>query len=203
MKPTNHNRLSDAVRAELEQLYLNEREMVLKAATRTFGNKQHAEDVLQNVFVQLCVMAAEKPERLDSFRKNPRAYLYQSAVNEAKDMMKAQRRQRLSDEDIEMIEMLVEGPDSDRAHDILRVRAAMATLDPEHAELLNLHYAEGQSCFEIGKLQGKLAATVTVQILRARNELKKALLKQEKNHGTQETKIDRSDSAGFTEAFEA
>jgi RNA polymerase sigma factor (sigma-70 family) len=148
-------------------------------------------------------MAAGKPEHLDAFRKNPRSYLYKAAINEALHVKDGLSRQRISDEDVEMLEILTPGPDSDQAHDILRVRAAMATLDPELAELLNLHYAEGNSCFEIGKLQGKLAATVTVQLFRARSELKKALLKQERNHGTQETKIDRSDSAGLTEAFES
>jgi RNA polymerase sigma factor (sigma-70 family) len=203
MKPTNHNRLSDAVRVELEQLYLNEREMVLKAAVRTLGSKQQAEDVLQNVFLQLIVIAADEPERLERFRKNPRAFLYKSAVNEARDMMKARSRERLSDEDMDMIEMLIEGPDSDEADENLRVRAAMATLDPDLVELLKLHYVEGCSCFEIGKLQDKLPPTVTVQLFRARSGLKKALRQQERNHGTQKAEINRFGSAGKLEPSEA
>lgn len=203
MTPTNQIRLSDEVRDELGELYVNHKGMVLKAAQRIIKRKEYAEDVLQNVFLRLIEMAADKPAHLDAFRKNPRAYLYKAAINEALHVKNGLSRQRVSNEDVEMLEILTPGPDSEQAEDIRRVRAAMETLDRETAELLHLHYTEGYTRSEIGKLQGKLAATVTVQLFRARNELKKALLTQERNHGTQETKIDRSDSAGFTEAFEA
>src|SRR5262249_41658288 len=154
MKPTNHNRLSDALRCEMEQVYLSHREVVFKAAVRTLGNKEHAEDVLQNVFLKLLVVAADEPERLEGFRKNPRAFLYRSAVNEARNMMKAERRRRLSDDDTEMNKILIEGPDSDLAEDIRRIRTAIVFMDPDLADLLKLHYVEGHSCFAIAKMQG-------------------------------------------------
>jgi RNA polymerase sigma factor (sigma-70 family) len=203
MKPTNHNKLSDALRGEMEQVYLTHREVVFKAAVRTLGNNEHAEDVLQNVFLNLLVIAADEPERLEGFRKNPRAYLYRSAVNEARNIMKAERRRRLSDDDTEMNEILIEGPDSDVAEDIRRIRTAMAFMEPDLADLLKLHYVEGNSCFAIGKIQGKAAPTVTVQLFRARNELKRVLRRQERNHGTQKAKIEGSYSASYPKTSEA
>ena len=175
MRRANRTGISDAVRIEVEELYVRNRETVLKAAVRIIKELEDAEDVLQNIFIRLMRSAGDHPEKLDAFRKNPRAYLYKAAVREALHVKDAWKRQRISDEDFEELAIVTPGPDSEQAEYFRLIREAMETIDPAAAELLSLRYVEGYTYLEIGRLQDKGPAAVGMQLWRARSELTEAI----------------------------
>jgi RNA polymerase sigma factor (sigma-70 family) len=190
---------TEIFRQELEALYLENREMVLQTAHRTIRNKADAEDVLQTVFLRLL----ERPELQRDFRSNPKGYLYRAAINEALNVMDAQKRQRLADDDINSLEIPAPEPESAQEDDIRRVRAAMAIMKPDAAEILSLYYRDGYDCLEIAEIRGKRVDAVFMELCRARAELKRAIRIQEKQYETQKEKHQRSGGPVFPETFEA
>ena len=155
---------------------------VLQAAFRTIKNQADAKDILQTVFLRLI----ERPELHESFRKNPEGYLYRSAINEALNVIAARNREKVTDEDFDSLEIPVPEPASANEQDVRLVRAALAAMKPDRAELLNLYYIEELDCRAIAKLQGKRPDAVFMALFRARREFKKAIRSQEKENETQE-----------------
>ena len=185
---------SETFRKEISELYEQNYDMVLQTAYRTIGNKQDAEDVLQTVFQRLI----ERPHLQPKFWKNPKGYLYRAAINEALDMIAARQRQRLID--IQGLEMPV--PD-DSDPDIQRVRAAMVAIKKEAAEILRLYYFDGYDCLDISRLSGRRLTSVFKDLYRARIELKKSILSQEKQNETQKDEHEEDGLDRHTEASEA
>src|SRR5690349_850626 len=107
MTPEELNKPKQTFQSELEALYLENREMVLQAAFRTIGNKEDAEDALHIIFARL----VERPEIQQEFRKNPKGYLYRSAIREALRILRTRERQRLVDTDIDSLD--IEFPELD------------------------------------------------------------------------------------------
>jgi RNA polymerase sigma-70 factor (ECF subfamily) len=190
----NSNGTNDTFRKHISELYEQHYNMVLQVAYRTIGNKQDAEDVLQTVFTRLI----ERPAIQAAFCKNPKAYLYRSAINEALNLIAVRQRQQLID--IQGLEL--PAPD-DSDPGVQRVREAMAALKKEAAEILRLYYLDGYDCLDISRLSGRPLPSVFKALYRARTELKKAILSQEKEHETQK---DDNEGDGFPvdpETFEA
>src|SRR5271167_3946212 len=109
MRTTDNNDSNEIFRNQLETLYLENREMVLQVAFRTIKDRDDAEDVLQTVFLRLL----QRPERHREFCMNPKGYLYRAAINEALHVMSTQERQRLTDDDIDSLEIPAPEPDAD------------------------------------------------------------------------------------------
>src|SRR5690242_12315853 len=99
--PTNQNNTHETFRQELHAAYLSHREIVLQAAYRIIGIRDVAEDILQTVFLRL----VERPEIQTEFCRNPKAYLYKAAMNEAFNIYRIQKRQKLLAGDIETLEI--------------------------------------------------------------------------------------------------
>jgi len=197
--PTHDEKTNEIFKQEIEALYLGSREMVLQTAHRTIGNKEDAEDVLQTVFLRLI----EQPDLQRDFRSNPKGYLYRAAINEALNVMDAKKRQRLTDIDIDSLEIPAPEPDSSREDDIRCVRAAMEIMKPDHAELLKLYYTEGYSCLEIAAIRSKQVNAVFLDLFRARAELKKAINIQEKHDEAKKETHQGSRGPIFPKACEA
>jgi RNA polymerase sigma-70 factor (ECF subfamily) len=188
------NGTDNTFRRQISELYEQNYAMVLQVAYRTIGNKQDAEDVLQTVFMRLI----ERPAIQAAFFKNPKAYLYRSAINEALNLIAVRQRQQLLD--IQGLEL--PAPDDSDPY-IQRVREAMAALKKEAAEILRLYYFDGYDCLDISRLSGRPLSRVFKDLYRARTELKKVILSQEKEHETQK---DDNEGDGFSvdpEASEA
>jgi RNA polymerase sigma-70 factor (ECF subfamily) len=188
MMTPEHNKPRQTFETELEALYMETREMVLQAAFRTIGNKEDAEDALQTIFTRL----VERPEIQKEFRKNPKGYLYRAAIHEALRIIRTRERQRLVDTDIDSLDIEFPDLDANVKEDIRRVREAMAKMKPDRSEILYLHYYNGLSCQEIAKMQHRPLATVLCKLFRARTELKKWILIQEKEHETQKENDQRN-----------
>ena len=165
----------DADRAtEIEKAFLENHEMVYRAAFRITGNASDAEDVLQTLFLRLV-----RREWLPDPRCGWPAYLHRAAVNIALDIIRTRTRQvALGDSEL----MLEESrPDPYREHSAAELRkwftTALAELNPIAAEMFTLRYVEGYRVQEIAKLLRTSKGTVAVTLFRTRSRLRKSMRK--------------------------
>jgi len=189
-----HKKTVETFKHEFRSAYLAHQDAVLQAAYRIIRNLEDAEDILQTVFLRL----VKSPDIQSEFCKNPKAYLCQAARNEALNVCGARKRKKLADEDITDLEMMAPEPDED----IERIRAAIAGLKPQFSDILDLYYYQGFTCLEISKVRRKPMGTIFADLFRARSELKKALLSQEKPGETKKEKHQGNRGTVFTETFE-
>ena len=158
---------------EVERLYREHHEMVLRTAYRLTRSMGDAEDVLHSVFTRLM-------QREESFEAgvNPGPYLHRAAVNAAIDILR--RRQRI-------VPLEAVGPSEDATEESQtgfvsrrelgeRLRAALARLPQRAAEIFVLRHVEGYSNQEIGRLLGLSWGSVAVTVHRARRRLQTELL---------------------------
>jgi len=165
----------DADRAtEIEKAFLENHEMVYKAAFRITGNASDAEDVLQTLFLRLV-----RREWLPDPRCGWPAYLHRAAVNIALDIIRSRARQvALGDGEL----MLQENrPDPYREHSAAELRkwftTALAELNAIAAEMFTLRYIEGYRVQEIAKVLHTSKGTVAVTLFRTRSRLRKSIRK--------------------------
>src|SRR5690242_185494 len=83
----------DSYSPGLEQIFLEHKELVYRAAYRVIGNSSDAEDVLQTVFLRLV--------RLEKFPEisNLPGYLHRSAVNASLDLLRGKKETFSLDEE--------------------------------------------------------------------------------------------------------
>ena len=159
----------EGFRPGLEQIYLEHKDLVFRAAYRVTGNASDAEDVLQTVFLRLA--------RLELFPEiaNLPGYLHRSAVNASLDLLRGRKdSQTLSlDEDPNQAEVasIDHGPHSAELRDWLR--HALARLNPRWAEMFVLRFIEDYSNREIAGIMKTSPAVVAVVLHRTRALLKK------------------------------
>src|SRR5437016_14003145 len=136
----------DDLRLGLEQIFLQHRELVFRAAYRVTGNASDAEDVLQTVFLRLV--------RQDKFPEigNLPGYLHRSAVNASLDLLRGKKETFSLDEDPNQTEVVStdHGPHSAELRDWFR--HALAKLNPRWAEMFVLRFIEDYSNREIAGL---------------------------------------------------
>ncbi len=169
--PPAFNRSADS----LERLFRDEHERVFRVAWRVTGNALDAEDVLQTIFLRL----ARRPN-LDELGPTPGAYLARAAVNAALDLVRARGLRSIEPLDeaaAELADHRSRGPEGDMASTQLRdrLRKALGTLSPKAAEIFVLRHFEGYGNGEIARMTGSSAATVAVQLFRAKSRLQKEL----------------------------
>ena len=159
----------ESFRPGLEQIYLEHKDLVFRAAYRVTGNASDAEDVLQTVFLRLA--------RLEKFPEiaNLPGYLHRSAVNASLDLLRGRKdSQTLSlDEDPNQAEVasIDHGPHSAELRDWLR--HALARLNPRWAEMFVLRFIEDRTNREIAAIMKTSPAVVAVVLHRTRSLLKK------------------------------
>jgi len=159
----------ESFRPGLEQIFLEHKDLVFRAAYRVTGNSSDAEDVLQTVFLRLV--------RLEQFPEitNLPGYLHRSAVNASLDLLRARKdSQTLSlDEDPNQAAAVStdHGPHSAELRDWLR--HALARLNPRWAEMFVLRFIEDYSNREIAGIMKTSPAVVAVVLHRTRALLKK------------------------------
>ena len=105
------------------------------------------------------------------------------------NIVRSRELRKLADEDVSCLEIPAPAGDPGaygEAEDLPRLRAAMANMEPRLVAILNLRYKDGYTWGEIAKLLRKPAATVAVEMFRARAELKKLI--RENYRETQENR---------------
>jgi RNA polymerase sigma-70 factor, ECF subfamily len=140
-------------------LYDRHSGVVYSVALRVLGDTGRAEDVLQDVFLQLW----RNPGAFDSARGNMGAWLAVIARNRAIDAL----RKRRPESDIEVVVIsvqpnLVEAAEQSRA--LQKVRNAMAAMAPPQRSALELAYFEGLTHSEIAARTGEPLGTIKTRI---------------------------------------
>ena len=158
----------------IEKAFLENHEVVYRAAYHITANASDAEDVLQTLFLRLV-----RRELLPDFKCGWPAYLHRSAVHIALDVVRARARQGpLGDREL----MLQDNrPDPHREHAAAELqqefRRALAELNPNAAEIFILYYVEGYKLREIAGLVNSTKSAVAVTLFRARSRLRKSMSK--------------------------
>jgi RNA polymerase sigma-70 factor, ECF subfamily len=143
--------------------------IVYSVALRVLGDTSAAEDILQEVFIQLW----RQPATFDSSRGNLGAWLAVIARNRAIDSV----RKRRSETDIEDVVVAIEpdlAADAERARAMERVRRALGSMPPAQRRALEMAYFEGLTHTEIASNTGEPLGTVKTRIRAGLLALRKA-----------------------------
>ena len=139
-------------------------DMLLHLACTRLSCISDAEDAVQEVFLRLVASPV-------SFRDagHEKAWLIRATLHRASDIRRQAERRNLPLEDA--AQRAAPEPESD-------LLQAVQALPEKYSAVLHLHYYEGYSIKEIGKLLGLPAATVGTRLARGRERLWK-MLKEE------------------------
>lgn len=150
-----------------EEAYRTYHASVYRAAYQVTGNAADAEDVLQTVFMRL-------------WRKGPaaagvdnlRSYLYRAAINASLDLLRARQEDRVQPLDEENFPLEQGGAGTDETMALRSwLRAALAKLNPKHAEMFALRYLQELDNKEIARIMDTSAAVVAITLFRIRKQL--------------------------------
>lgn len=155
---------------ELEQIFREHSKFIYRTAYRVTGNSEDAEDVLQNLFVQM--LRRDLPA---DFGRNPKAYLYRAAVNLALNVVRTHARRPSSDVLVDIEDPSFREQSRGEAEMVDELRQALAELNPRAAEILILRHVHGFSDLEIAELLGTTRGTIAVSLFRSRARLRKAI----------------------------
>ncbi len=163
-------------RAALGQLYDRHVGVVYAIALRLLGNVQDAEDLTQEIFLQLGRSA------YDPDRGSLRTFLAILTRSRGLDRLRAQRRARASLEtwQTEQQQAIAQPPDLlaeslDRAETAAQVRAALAQLSENQRQVLQLAYSDGLSQSAIAERLGLPLGTVKAWARRGLLKLRQTL----------------------------
>jgi len=165
--------LLSAIRTGDEQamaaLYDRYSAIVYSIALRVLGDTGKAEDILQEVFMQLW----RNPGGFDSSRGHLAPWLAVIARNRAIDLL----RKHHSEADIEDVVVSVE-PDmageAERARAMEKVRGTLGAMPPAQRAALEMAYFEGLSHTEISAKTGEPLGTIKTRIRAGLLALRKA-----------------------------
>ena len=135
--------------------------MLLRLACTRLENHADAEDVVQEVFLKLLTV---RPAFRDA--EHEKASLIRTTLPRAADLRKATARRNVPLEEA----LLASAPEPEN-----QLLAAVRALPEKYGAVIHLHYYEGYSLKEIGKLLGLPAATVGTRLARGRERLRQSL----------------------------
>jgi RNA polymerase sigma-70 factor, ECF subfamily len=150
-------------------LYDRYSSVVFSVALRVLGETGAAEDVLQEVFMQVW----RNPGVFDSSRGNLGAWLAVIARNRAIDGL----RKRRPETDVETVVVSVEpdlAGDAERSRAMEKVRSALGAMPALQRSALEMAYFEGLSHSEIAAKTGEPLGTVKTRIRAGLFALRKA-----------------------------
>ena len=153
----------------MAQLYDRYSSIVYSVALRVLADTAAAEDVLQEVFMQLW----RSPGLFDSSRGNLAPWLAVISRNRAIDTL----RKRKPESDIADVVLSVEpdlAGDAERSRAMEKVRSALAQMPPAQRSALEMAYFEGLTHTEIASKTGEPLGTIKTRIRGGLLALRKA-----------------------------
>jgi RNA polymerase sigma-70 factor (ECF subfamily) len=153
----------------LSELYDRYSKLVYSVALRILQDTGAAEDLLQDVFLQLW----RKPDAFDSSRGSLAAWLAVIARHRAIDRLR-QRRPETDIEDCVIASATDLGNETERSLVIEKVRVAMNEMSPDQRTAMEMAFFQGLTHTEIAEKTGEPLGTIKtrirsgLQMLRAR-----------------------------------
>ena len=167
-------RLIAAIRAgdesAMAQLYDRYSSLVYAVALRVLQDTGAAEDVLQEIFLQLW----RRPSAFDASRGSLAAWLSVIARNRAIDV----KRKRRPDTDLEDVVLAVDADldnAAERSRAMQKVRAALGAMAKEQRTALEMAFFDGLTHTEIAGKTGEPLGTIKTRIRSGLIALRKAL----------------------------
>ena len=146
---------------EVSRLVETYSSMLLRLACTRLENPADAEDAVQEGFLKLLTA---HPSFRDA--EHEKAWLIRTTLHRAADLRKAASRRNVPLEEA----LLASAPEPED-----RLLAAVRALPEKYGAVIHLHYYEGYSLKEIGKLLGLPTATVGTRLARGRERLRQSL----------------------------
>ena len=146
-------------------------QVVYSVALRVVGDTAQAEDILQEIFLQLW----HEPQKFDSSRGSLGAWLAVIARHRAIDHL----RRRRPESDIDDVTVSIDSEleqTADRNKVIARIRSAVQQLPAEQREPLELAFFQGLTHAEIAANTGEPLGTIKTRIRAALLALRKVLV---------------------------
>ena len=170
----NDGALISAVRSgnqdAMAQLYDRYSSVVYSVALRVLGETAAAEDVVQEIFMQLW----RNPGSFDSGRGNLAPWLAVITRNRAVDVLRKQRPQTEINETVVSVEPDL-AAEADRGRAIGKVRSVLQEMPAAQRSALEMAYFEGYSHSEISEKTGEPLGTIKTRIRSGLMLLRKAL----------------------------
>jgi len=170
----NDGALISAVRSgnqdAMAQLYDRYSSVVYSVALRVLGDTGAAEDVLQEIFMQLW----RNPGSFDASRGNLAPWLAVIARNRAVDLLRKRRPQTDISETLISIEPDL-ATETDRGRVTEKVRGALKEMPAPQRQALEMAYFEGYSHSEISEKTGEPLGTIKTRIRNGLILLRKAV----------------------------
>jgi len=152
-------RIRSGEQQAMSELYDRYSKVVYAVALRVLQDAAGAEDVLQDVFLQLW----RNPDAFDASRGSLAAWLAVIARHRAIDRL----RKRRPETDIEEC-VIAGGPDlrdeSERSLVIAKVRVALDAMSPEQRQAMELAFFQGLTHTEIAEKTGEPLGTIKTRI---------------------------------------
>ena len=169
-------RMKSGDRASFDEIYEKYHIPLFRCAYLICGNREDAEDVLQNTFVT-CWLCIGQLRNEESFRYWIFRIMTQAARKRAKEHSRL-----LPDEDIvnRMDQLaasrsVTASDEYERAVGKTLIESAISTLDQASREVIVLYYYQEMSVREVAKTLGVLEGTVKSRLYFARRKMKKIL----------------------------
>jgi len=143
---------------------------VYSVALRVLADAAAAEDVLQEVFLQLW----RNPRRFDASRGNLCAWLAVIARNRAIDQLRRRHPEQPAEEIVIAVDAELETT-ADRSRAADKVRSALAAIPAEQRTALELAYFQGLTHAEIATQTGQPLGTIKTRIRTGLLAIRKAL----------------------------
>jgi len=134
--------------------------------TRATGDRQLAEDLLQEAYYRL--LRTETPFEGEQHRRH---YLFRVAINLVRDAQRRRRAQPVAETEAQDLDRHPHPWAHEAAADRAGLAEAMARLRPRDRALLWLAYAQGSPHHEIASSIGVKAASIKPMLARARHRL--------------------------------
>ncbi len=140
-------------------------DMVKRICFLHLKNEFDTEDIFQNVFIKYLVYEGEFENA-----EHEKAWLARVTINLCKDFLKSAFRKNTVS-----MEYLSENTPAAQDEEKREVLRAVLSLPDKYKNAVYLHYYEGYTAGEIGKIIGKKENSVYTLLARAREKLKKIL----------------------------
>ena len=153
------------IKADIERAYDAYADMLYRVALTHLQNTGDAEDAVQDVFMKYMSAAAYFQSE-----EHERAWLIKVTVNRCCDLIR-RRKQRTYLLLDDIAEVIPDGHGGER-ETLFELMEALSVVEEKTRMILILHYLEGFSVEEIGKMMALSASAVKMRLSRGREALK-------------------------------